>query len=235
MIATTEHPDYQKLIKKGKGSILKALRSDKGGGKGLIAGGIVLLVAALLFSFFGGLLFFGIPGLVLLAIGIPLKHKRDASWLAYYQEQTGFSEGELQQLDRELAAPTVKLVTTASAATANHIACFFTEHYLVMNGMFPYVRRIEDFIAVAFSDSTDIWSMASLTKQDKETKRVGLLTDTDKKEALCKEIMAELYRRNPQVLCCQSIVCEDKQYILERDGAELLRLYQEGRQLEPGM
>lgn len=234
MIATTEHPDYQKLMKKGKGSILKALRSDKGGGKGLIAGGIVLLVAALLFSFFGGLLLFGIPGLMLLAIGIPVKRKREASWLAYYQEQTGFSEGELKQLDRELAAPTVKLVTTSGAA-ANHIACFFTEHYLVMNGMSPYVRRLDDFIAVAFSNSTDIWSMASLTKQGKETQRVGLLTDTDKKEALCKEIMAELYRRNPKILCCQSIVCEGKQYILERDGAELLRLYQEGHQLEPGM
>lgn len=234
MIASTEHPDYQKLMKKGKGSILRAIRSDKGGGKGLIAGGIVLLVAAILFSFFGGLIYFGIPAVVMLAVGLPMKHKRDASWLSYYQEQTGYSEGELQQLDRELASPSVKLVTT-SGATANHIACFFTEHYMVMNGMSPYVRRLDDFIAVAFSDSTDIWSMASLTKRDKGTQMVGLLTDTDKKADLCKEILAELYRRNPKVLCCQVILCEDTQYILERDGAELLRLYQEGRQLEPGM
>lgn len=232
MIASTEHKDYQKLMKKGKGSILKAIRIDKGGGKGLIAGGIVLLVAALLFSFFGGLIFFGIPALLLLAIGIPLKYKREASWISYYQEKTGYSESEILQIDRELASPSVTLVITSGAATNNCIACFFTEHYMVMNGVYPYVRRLEDFIAVAFSDSTDIWSMASLTKQDEKTKAVGLFTDSAKKAALCSEIIQELNRRNPNILCGQAIVCEGRHYILERDGAEILRLYQEGRRLE---
>jgi len=232
MIASTEHKDYQELMKKGKGSILKAIRIDKGGGKGLIAGGIVLLAAALLLSMFGGLLFFGIPALILLAIGIPLKYKREASWISYYQEKTGYSESELQQIDRELASPSVTLVITSGNTTNNHIACFFTEHYMVMNSVSPYVRRLEDFIAVAFSDSTDIWSMASLTKQDRETKSVGLFTDTAGKAALCKEIMQELQRRDPNILCGQAIACEGRNYILERDGAEILRLYQEGRRLE---
>jgi len=230
MIVSTENKDYQKLLKKGNGSILKAIRADKGGGKGLIAGGIVLLVAALLLSMFGGLIFFGIPALVLLAIGIPLKRKREASWLSYYQEQTGYSEGELTQLDRELASPSAALVIPSGAA--NGIACFFTEHYMVMNGVSPYVRRLDDFIAVAFSDSTDNWNMASLTKRDKETRAVGLFTDTAKKAGLCGEIMQELRRRNPDVLCGPVIACEGKRYILERDGAEILRLYQEGRKLE---
>lgn len=232
MITSTEHKDYQKLLKEGKGSILKAIRTDKGGGKGLIAGGIVLLAAALLFSLFGGLLFFGIPGLILLVIGIVLKRKRDSSWISYYQEKTGYSENELLQIDRELSSPSVTLVTTSSATTSNDIACFFTEHYMVMNGVYPYVRRLEDFIAVAFSDSTDNWCMASLTRQDKETMSVGLFTDSAKKAALCSEIMQELQLRNPNVLCGQAIVCEDKRYILERDGAQILRLYQEGRKLE---
>lgn len=232
MIASTDHKDYQNLLKKGKGSILKAIRSDKGGGKGLIAGGLVLLAVGLLLFMFGGLIFFGIPGLLLLAIGIPLKRKREASWISYYQEQTGYSEGELLRIDRELASPSVSLVVTTGTTTGNCIACFFTEHYMVMNGVYPYVRRLEDFIAVAFSDSTDIWSMASLTKQDKETRSVGLFTDAAKKAALCSEIMHELYRRNPSVLCGQVIFCEGKNYILERDGAEILRLYQEGRKLE---
>lgn len=232
MIASTEHKDYQKLMKKGKGSILKAIRIDKGGGKGLIAGGLVLLAAALVFSLFGGLIFFGVPALLLLAIGILLKYKREASWISYYQEKTGYSESELLQIDRELASPSVTLVITSGAATNNCIACFFTEHYMVMNGLYPYVRRLEDFIAVAFSDSTDIWSMASLTKQDKETRAVGLFTDSAKKADLCSEIIQELYRRNPNILCGQAIVCEGRHYILERDGAEILRLYQEGRRLE---
>ncbi len=181
---------------------------------------------------FGGLLLFGIPALILLAIGIPLKYKREAAWISYYQEKTGYSESELLQIDRELASPSVTLVVTSGTATNNHIACFFTEHYMVMNGVSPYVRRREDFIAVAFSDSTDIWSMSSLTKQDRETKAVGLFTDTAGKAALCNEIMQELCRRNPNVLCGQAIACEGRNYILERDGAEILRLYQEGCRLE---
>lgn len=232
MIVSKDNKDYQNLLKKGKGSILKAIRSDKGGGKGLIAGGLVLLAVGLFLCMFGGLIFFGIPGLLLLAIGIPLKRKREASWISYYQEQTGYSEGELLGIDRELASPSVSLVVTSGTTTGNCIACFFTEHYMVMNGVNPYVRRLEDFIAVAFSDSTDIWSMASLTKQDKETRSVGLFTDTAQKAALCGEIMQELYRRNPSVLCGQVIACEGKRYILERDGAEILRLYQEGQKLE---
>lgn len=233
MIASTEHKDYRKLMEKGKGSILRALRVDKGGGKGLIAGGIALLAAALLLSMFGGLIIFGIPALILLAVGILLKHKRDASWLSYYQERTGYSESELLQIDRELASPSAVLVITSDKSTNNNIACFFTEHYMITNGMSPYVRRLEDFIAVAFSDSTDIWSMASLTKQDEETQSVGLFTDTAEKAALCNEIIQELHRRNPDVLCSPVIDCEGRRYILERDGAEILRLYREGRKLEP--
>ncbi|MCM1047174.1 MAG: hypothetical protein NC433_01955 [Clostridiales bacterium] len=232
MIASAEHKDYQALLKKGNGSILKALRADKGGGKGLIAGGIILLAAAILLSLLGMFLIFGIPGLILLVVGIIQKNKRKSSWISYYRETTGYSEGEIQQIDRELASPSVTLIVMPSASVNNCISCFFTEHYMVMNGMEPYVRRLDDFIAVAFSDSTDYWNMSSLTRQDKETKAVALFTDTDKKPALCSEIMQELSRRNPNVLCSQKIVCEGRNYILERDGAQILRLYQEGRRLD---
>ncbi len=85
---------------------------------------------------------------------------------------------------------------------------------MVVNGVYPYIRRLEDFIAVAFSDSTDNWNMSSLTKQDKNTNSVGLFTDTAKKAALCNEMIQELHHRNPNVLCGQVIVCEGRQYIL---------------------
>ncbi|MDE6530204.1 MAG: hypothetical protein K2K96_05450 [Lachnospiraceae bacterium] len=243
MIASTEHKIYQKQKKIGKGSILKSIRIDKGGGKGLIAGAIVLLVFTLPLTILGIIadatsLFSYIlsaPGILLLVLGIILKRKRDSGWISYYQETTGFSEGELQQIDRELADPSVMLVIckTPNAAIDNYIACFLTQHYMVMNGVDPYVRRLEDIIAVAFSDSTDIWSMKCLTTQDKETTTVGLVTDTDKKAALCTEIMLELRSRNPKIICGQEIVCDGRNYILERDGAELLRLYKEGHSLEP--
>lgn len=242
MLASTEHKLYQKMMKKGKDSILKSIRIDKGGGKGLIAGAIVLLIFTLPITIIGLIanagtvtsILLSMPGLLLLVLGIFLKHKRMASWFSYYQEQTGFSEGELQQIDRELASPSVAIVTcrTPNAATDNYIAGFFTEHYVVINGVSPYVRRLEDIIAVAFSDSTDIWCMAFLTVQDKETMAVNLVTGTGRKETLCNEILQELYRRNPKILCGQDIVCDGRHYILERDGAQILSLYKEGRQLE---
>lgn len=228
-------------MKKGNGSILKSIRIDKGAGKGLIAGAIVLLIFTLPITIFGMLVEFSIfelllsaPGILLLVFGILLKRKREATWISYYQESTGYSEGELMQIDRELASPSVTLVLcrTPNAAVDNYIACFVTEHYMVMNGVYPYVRRLEDIIVVAFSDSTDIWSMASLTLQDTEAMAVGLFTDTQRKASLCGEIMQELHRRNPNILCGQEIVCDGRHYILERDGAELLRLHREGRTLE---
>lgn len=244
MIASTENKYYQKMLKKGKGSILKAIRMDKGGGKGMIAGGIVFLIFGLLLglplmlaSLKLGLCVLGVfvvPALLLMGIGTLLKRKREASWLSYYQENTGLSEMELVQLDRELAASSVKLVLCCApnAAVETYISCYVTENYMVMNGLEPYVRRLEDIIAIAFSNSTDYWHMSCLTKQDKETSMVDLITDTGKKATLCREIMQELCARNSNILCGQQIACEGNSYILERDGAEILRLYREGRTLE---
>ncbi|MDE6419234.1 MAG: hypothetical protein K2K87_01760 [Lachnospiraceae bacterium] len=242
MIASTDHKLYQKTLKKGNGSILKSIRIDKGGGKGLIAGAIVLLIFTLPISIlllvsdpdYVVAAAISAPGLILLVLGIVLKNKRTASWLSYYQEQTGFSEGELQQADRELASPSTTIVTCRFPNTTKdtYVAGFFTDHYVVINGVSPYVRRLEDIIAVAFSDSTDIWCMAFLTVQDKEALAVNLVTETSRKVTLANEIMQELSRRNPKILCGQEIVCDGRQYILERDGAQLLRLYQEGRTLE---
>lgn len=243
MIASTEHKLYQKQKKVGNGSILKSIRIDKGGGKGLIAGAIVLLIFTLPVTVLGIIVdataifsyIVSAPGILLLVLGIVLKRKRDSGWMSYYQETTGFSEGNLQQIDRELADPTVTLVIcrTPNAAIDNYIACFLTQHYMVMNGIDPYVRRLEDIIAVAFSDSTDFWTMKCLTTQDKEAMSLDLFTDTHKKAALCTEIMLELRKRNPKIVCGQEIVCEGRKYILERDSVELLRLYKEGRLLEP--
>lgn len=242
MIGTITHNLYQKAMKKGKGSILRSMRIDKGWGRGLIAGSIVLLAFSVPFSISCFMTQMGIiisvlmsaPGLLLLVLGIVLKCRRDSSWLSYYQKMTGYSEGELAQIDRELTAPSVELVICRSSGAImdNFIACYLTENYVVINGFDPYIRRLEDIIAVAFSDSTDHWYMACLSKQDKEVEQIGLFTDSERKEALCKEIMQELYRRNPGILCGQEIVCEGRHYILERDGAELLRLYKEGRKLE---
>lgn len=87
-------------------------------------------------------------------------------------------------------------------------------------------------IHAAFSDSTDIWCIAILSIQDQETMAVNLVTDTQRKNSLWMELMQELSRRNPKILCGQELVCDGRHYILERDGAQILRLYKEGRPLE---
>ena len=241
MIASTEHKLYQKMIKKGKDGILQTIRANKGAGKGRIAGSIVLLVFTLpasilllIDSSFVASIILSAPGLVMLIGGIYLGHKRTTDWISYYQKETGFSEEEILQINQELSSPSVTIVTcrVPNAVVESFIAAYFTEHYLVMDSIEPYVRRLEDIIAVAFSDSTDSWRMAALSTQDQETRGVALFTDTQRKKTLCMEVMQELHRRNPKVLCGQEIVCDGNHYILERDGAQLLRLYQEGRTLE---
>ncbi|MCM1536806.1 MAG: hypothetical protein NC254_00210 [bacterium] len=243
MITSTNNKLYRRLLKKGKGNILKAIRIDKGGGKGLIAGAISLLVFTLPATIIGLLTDSGIlasflsillslPGLLMLVIGIVLKNKRASSWSSYYKEQTGFSETELPAVERELASPSTIVVTCKNMSVKNnYLAAFFTEHYILINNLCPYLRRVEDIIAAAFSDSTDSWHMVFLSTMDTDTHVVGLFTDSMWKESLAKEIMQELSRRNPNILCGQEIVCDGRLYILERDGAQILRLYQEGRTL----
>lgn len=246
MIASTEHKLYKKKMKKGEGSILKAIRIDKGGGRGLIGGALMPIMLALMLGvplminvgILQGLVimaFFGVPGLLMLVFGFRMKRRRETSWMDYYQEETGYSQGALQQADRELASASVSVVICKApgSLTDNYIAGFFTDHYVLINGVYPYLRRLDDMIAVAFSDSTNIWSMASLTTLDEDTMMVGLFTDTHRKPTLCRELMQEICRRNPRILCGQAIACDGRNYILERDGAQLLRLYQEGRILEP--
>ena len=89
MITSTENNVYQKLLKKGNGSILKAIRMDKGAGRGMIAAGIMFLVIALMLglpvvafaaSKSMGLCVFGVllvPSVLLIIPGIILKNKRE--------------------------------------------------------------------------------------------------------------------------------------------------------------
>lgn len=239
MVIAREDKEYQKLLKAG--SILKGLRSSKGGGLGCIGGGVTLaLFGLLLFLLLGPffLCLFGVPGVILILVGLRLKHKRDSSYLSYYQKQTGFSEGELRSVDRELAAPNVHIIGYIKAGAVNEhgIACFITEHYFVTEGY--YVRRLEDMIAAAYTDRMVpdgehvIFGLLCLSKQDKEVCFMTFGAASDKKEELCLEIIEELARRNPKLLCQEYIQCGDREYELMTESREILRLYQEGRRLE---
>lgn len=244
MILNTDNEVYRKYAKDG--SVLKGLRISRGGGKGLVAGGITLFifagVLALLFGAmgsFGGALFFivlfGVPGLLLLGIGIPMKNKRNNGWLEFYKEDTGFSEEELAQVDRELMSPNVQIIGyVLSGGSKKHptIACLITDHYFVTEH--GYVRRIADMLTSVYSEVTpggaDIFGILFLSKQDKDIDFTTFGAASDKKRALCMEIIQALHARNPQILRTRKVACEGKMYDVMKDGKEIKRLCLEGHQ-----
>lgn len=157
--------DLQKKVTK-YGSVLKAYRSQGGGGLGLFAGGITLLIFGVLLGLLmaivnviGGLVvfaFFAVLGLPMILGGNAMNKKRLAGYLEYYQKQNGYSAEELQEADRELMSPdAVKIVNKTDRSGGKKETVFFiTEHYFLsawpVNGC--YLRKLEDIVAAFYSN-----------------------------------------------------------------------------------
>ncbi len=156
--------DLKKKVDK-YGSVLAAFRSQGGGGKGLMAGGISLFVCGALF---GGLMmfvnaagglaicsFFVLPGLAMFLPGLVLDKKRQAGYLEYYQKQTGYSMEDLREADRELLSPdAVKVISKTSRSGGKRETVFFvTPHYFL--SIWPiygcYLRKLDDIVAAFYS------------------------------------------------------------------------------------
>jgi len=235
MVLNTDHAEYRKLAKSG--SILKGLRCGKGGGLGLIAGGWTLIGFAiftgLLFlpmGIIGGAVFFlallGIPGIILIAIGIPMRNKRNRTYMEFYQKETGFDEQELLQLDQELASPNAEIIGyVRSGGSKKHpgIACIITDHYFVTE--WYYIRRLEDLVAVAYTNETNIFGLLCLSKQDEKARFMTFGAASDKKEALCSEIIQALLRRNPNLICHKRFLWNGQKFDLEKDSQAILEMY----------
>jgi len=237
MVLNTDYDGYRKLAKSG--SILKGLRSSKGGGLGLIAGGWTFIGFAIFIGLLflpmgviGGALFFlglfGIPGIIMVGIGIPMRNKRNRAYMEFYQKKTGFSEQELLQIDQELAAPDVEIIGYVRAGGSKKhpgIACIITKHYFVTE--WDYIRRLEDLIAVAYTNESTIFGLLCLAKQDTDTEFMTFATASEKKEALCTEIIQALVRRNPNLICHKRFVWNGQKFDLEKDGKALRQKYLE--------
>ena len=157
--------DLQKKVDK-YGSVLAAFRSQGGGGKGLAAGGIMLMICGLLFGIplmfvkvIGGLVVlavFAVPGLAMLLPGLAMDRKRQAGFMEYYQKETGYSPEELQEADRELLrGDAVKIVCkTDRNGGRPETAFMITEHYFL--SIWPvkgcYLRKLDDIVAAFYSD-----------------------------------------------------------------------------------
>ena len=243
MQLSTDTEVYQNLLKKG--SILKALRSNKGLGFGLMAGGAVWLAFLGEFGIYmvvaakeASMRIFGLvillPGVITLLGGFYLKKKRDTSYMGYIRENGGPDEAELEQVERELASPNVKIIGfQRSGSSVPAMACFITENYFVTTDC--YVRRLSDIIAAGYSqrmgqreDGVIIWGMVILSARDDEGMFMTFGAPTEAKKTLCTEIIAALHEKNPRIARGEYVVCDGKIYDILHESKELLKLYHEG-------
>ncbi len=232
----------KKFLKEG--DVLRRMRNTGGGGKGCMAGGIVLLVFAVLLGapclFFGfeaalgvgG--FFGIPGLLLIVVGKHMQDKKVRNYLNYYKEETGFDEQELQQLEQELMEQDMVMFgnvpyNNPQGATERNpqIACMITRNYFVAPFVMgrSYIRRISDMILAAYSQELPgingyRQGLVFLSKKDDEAYNNGTLT-----RDVCMEIIGVLRERQPSLITGQTFVYENRQYNVLTDGPQIAELF----------
>ncbi len=217
----------KKKVAKG-GSVLKACRTRVGGAKGLMAGGITLVVSGVLtglpflMSGPGGLVllcFFGIPGLLCIISGAVLQVRKAAQYTKFYSEQTGYSESDILMADRELLMP--QTAVFGNSASRKDIRCYITEHFLVsVTRLECYVRRLEDLRAAFYSEEIPgaealESGMVFVSRQEIEgeprinpytyRKCGGDMNGFLNRES-CAEIAEELNKRAPHVITSQKVV-----------------------------
>lgn len=241
MILSLTDSRKKKLTKDG--SVLKYLRSVGGGYKGCFAGGLVLVFSALFLAVLfipvglgaGGIVFaglFGIPGICLIVFGLTAQKRKVQSYLSYYQKETGFDVDEIQQIDREIMAPTTVTVGYMSDRTRRRepeVGCFITDHHFIMPMLMgnSYIKRISDIVAVAYSEEIPgingyKYGLLFLSRTDNSVGYNAELT----KEA-CLETIQALSKRNPSIITHQKFLYEGKKYNLLDNWQDIVQLHRE--------
>jgi len=254
--------DLQKKVDK-YGSVLAAFRSQGGGGKGLAAGGISLMVAGVLIGLLlllvnvkvAGCLaimgVFALPGLAMFVPGIIMDKRRQAGYLEFFQKETGYSQEELKEADRELLGQgAVKIVCkTDRMAGKKETAFIVTEHYFL--SVWPargcYLRKLDDIVAAFYSNEIPgiggyRQGLFVITRQDTRDKGVenvfthrqyrgfenGQLVNQKDCREICDEVIAEMVARAPHIITSQNIIAKGVRYNLlsmeswQRDWANIL-------------
>lgn len=152
----------QKSVKK-HGSVLKAFRSQGGGGAGLMAGGWVLLIFGMILGLIcvlalgvRGLLvgaFMWAPGLLMVLGGHGMYRKRLNKYLDFYQKETGYSMEELQEADRELMGNGAVAIVSKTDRGREEVLFMITDHYFL--SIWPvkgcYLLKLDDIVAAFHS------------------------------------------------------------------------------------
>ena len=237
MIASGNHKLRQKVLQDS--NYLQHSRNAGGGAIGCIAGGITLLVFAVLIGGLfalmgiagGALIFgalFGIPGLLLFLVGKRGQKRRAAEYLTYYQKETGYSEDELHQVERELKEEDT-VVLGFKPAGGNYAfpieECILTRNYFLKPLIFGgcYVRRYEDMVAAAYSERIPGVGGCSSgfvfgAWQDDE-----MYTDDRMSKEDCAEVIGLLAERCPHLIMHEMFMLDGKKYDLLKDWKEIVK------------
>ncbi len=230
------------------GNVLKKMRNVGGWAKGVMAGGIVLLVCALLIDIpflisglDGAVIFFGaiflVPGLLMFLMGNAAHKKKMRNYVSYYKKATGFSEEEVHQVERELMEPDMVMFGNVpeenrqGASERNpQIACMITKNYFVAPFTLgeSYIRRLSDMVLAAYSieipgigGSTD--GLIFLAKNDTDAYKNATLT-----RDVCREIIGTLQARKPEIITSQRFEYKGQKYDVLTDAAQIARVMSEG-------
>lgn len=237
MIASENDKLRQKVLQDS--NYLQHSRNAGGGAVGCIAGGITLLVFAVLLGglfallgMTGGVIMFGIlfgvPGFLLVFLGNRSKKRKAAEYLAYFQKETGYSEEELHQVERELKDEEIVVVgykPVGGGYAYPILECILTRNYfvkpMVLGGC--YVRRYEDMVAAAYSKRIPgIGGYRSgllfVARQDTE-----LYADDRMSEKDFAEFIGLIAERCPQLIMHEMFLLDGKKYDLLKDWKDIIR------------
>ncbi len=226
------------------GSVLKKIRSAGGGANGCIAGGVTLLIFAVLLgglffalftpaagALFGGL--FGIPGLLLVGGGMAMQARKLKNYENYYERETGYDRAELKGIERELLAPDMLLFDNQKQKKGEGKPVFglcLTKHYLVMPMMLGncYVRRLGEMVGAAYSESIpgiNGYKYGLVLLSVRDGKEGGVYNAYFTKET-CLEIIQALKGRIPGLITDQAFQYEGKIYNMLVNWKDILALWQ---------
>ncbi len=223
------------------GSLLKGIRGLNGIEKGLIAGGITLLVFGVLltapcflFSLRAVLataILFLLPSVFLIVLGVVLRKRKIENYMDYYVKKSGYSREELEQVDKELMSPDVIVIGNQmpdKGKKAPNYYCFFTKKHFVMPDYLGgcWIVRIEEIIGAVYSERIPGYNgykfgLVLLFTQGTDDSPIY---NANLNKQSCLEVIEIITRQNPLVITDQIFQYNGRRYDMFQNPKEVVDL-----------
>lgn len=228
----------QKKMRKD-GSVLKYMYCLGGMGRGLVAGGGMLVFAGVMVAFMMSMSFeipqvlvaggMGVvPGLLLVIGGMILQKRRDDGWVKAYVKKTHFSEQELAKVDDELKGPGTLLFSFTSGKDSNSLKKmgFITPNYIRFPGMNEPIARLQDLVACFYTKKylcKDGGYDKAFVAYSRDKNLAYLSSDGSEKTSL--EIVEAIASRNPAVITDHHFLYQGKEYDAAQGMDDVIALH----------